>query len=100
MCDGQDQAYNALVAACLLLACQWGAGQHAAASQTAESLAASASTLAKQDWSTSGDRVYLATAPEFSANRPVWIKLFQSLEQGDGPLLAEASHTLQRAPEN
>jgi tetratricopeptide (TPR) repeat protein len=85
----------------LLLACQWGAGQRAAASQTADALAASASTLAKQQgWSTSGDRVYLSSALEFSANRSAWIKLFQSLEQGDGPSLAEASHTLQRVPAN
>jgi len=84
----------------LLLACQWGAGQHAAASQTADALAASASTLTKQDWSTSGDRAYLAAAPEFSDNRTAWIKLFQSLEQGDGPSLADAAHTIHQGAGN
>jgi len=84
----------------LLFACQWGAGQQAAASQTAETLAASASTLTKQDWSTAGDRVYLAAAPEFTANRPLWIKLFQSLEQGDGPSLADAAHTIHQGAGN
>ena len=84
----------------LLLACQWGAGQHAAASQTAEALAASASTLTKQDWVTAGDRVYLAAALEFSANRPAWIKLFQSFEQGDGPSLADAAHTIHQGAAN
>src|ERR1700735_4432161 len=71
----------------LLLACQWGAGDHAAASQTAEAVALSASTLTKLGWTTIGDCAYLSSAPEFSADRPVWIKLFQSLEQGDGPAL-------------
>jgi tetratricopeptide (TPR) repeat protein len=84
----------------LLIACQWGSGQQGAASQTAETLAASAPALVKLDWTTTGDRAYLSSAPEFSANRPVWIKLFQSLEQGDGPSLAEASHTLQHGPGN
>ncbi|HEY6412539.1 MAG TPA: hypothetical protein VIX42_02555 [Edaphobacter sp.] len=84
----------------LLLACQWGAGKHAEASQTAEALAASASTLTKQEWSTAGDRAYLAAAPEFTANRPVWIKLFQSLEQGDGPSLADAAHTIHQGAGN
>ena len=84
----------------LLIACQWGAGQQGAASQTAETLAASAPALVKLDRTTTGDRAYLSSAPEFSANRPVWIKLFQSLEQGDGTALAEASHTLQHGPGN
>jgi tetratricopeptide (TPR) repeat protein len=84
----------------LLFACQWGAGQHPAASQTAEALAASAATLTKQDWSTAGDRVYLAAAPEFSANHSLWIKLFQSLEQGDGPSLADAAHTIHQGAGN
>jgi tetratricopeptide (TPR) repeat protein len=84
----------------LLLACQWGAGQHAAASQTADLLASSASALSKSGWNTTGDRTYLATAPEFSANRPAWIKLFQSLEQGDGPSLADAAHTIHQGAGN
>ena len=84
----------------LLLVCQWGAGQHAAASQTADLLASSASALPRSGWSTTGDRTYLATAPEFSANRPLWIKLFQSLEQGDGPSLADAAHTIHQGAGN
>ena len=84
----------------LLIACQWGAGQHTDASQTADALAASSPALVKLDWTTTGDCAYLSSAPEFSANRPLWIKLFQSLQQGDGPALVEASHALQRAPAN
>jgi len=84
----------------LLLACQWGAGEHAAASQTAEAVALSASTLTKLGWISTGDCAYLSSAPEFSAKRPVWIKLFQSLEQGDGPSFGDAAHTIHQGAEN
>jgi hypothetical protein len=84
----------------LLLACQWGAGEHAAASQTAEAVALSASTLTKLGWITIGDCAYLSSAPEFSADRPVWIKLFQSFEQGDGPALGDAAHTIHQGAGN
>lgn len=84
----------------LLLACQWGAGEHAAASQTAEAVALSASTLTKLGWSTIGDCAYLSSAPEFSADRPVWIKLFQALEQGNGPALGDAAHAIHQGPGN
>ena len=84
----------------LLIACQWGAGQHEAASQTADALAASAPALVKLDWTTTGDCAYLSSAPEFSANRSVWIKLFQSLQQGDGPSLADAAHTIHQGAGN
>ena len=84
----------------LLLACQWGAGEHAAASQTAEAVALSASTLTKTGWITTGDRAYLSSAPEFSPNRPVWIKLFQSFEQGDGPAFGDAARTLRQGAGN
>jgi tetratricopeptide (TPR) repeat protein len=84
----------------LLLACQWGAGEHAAASQTAEAVALSASTLTKIGWIAIGDCAYLSSAPEFSADRPIWIKLFRSLEQGDGPALGDAAHTIHQGAGN
>jgi hypothetical protein len=82
----------------LLLACEWGAGDKAAA-QTAAGFVAFKAGMAKSGWVTKGDRTYLASAPQFSANRAAWIKLFQSLEDGDGAGMADAAGTLAQAME-
>lgn len=78
----------------LLLACQWGAGQHDAAMKTAEALAAAVSGSAQFGWNSTGDRAYLMSAPEFSAQRDTWIKIFQALQEGNGPVIAEAAAAL------
>jgi hypothetical protein len=75
-------------------ACQWGAGQHKLAAQSADLLATLAGTISKGGWTTAGDRKYLATAPEFAAGRALWIQLFQSVEDGNGASMAEAAHGL------
>ena len=78
----------------LFFACQWGAGKQKAAMETAQALEKYAGTLTRPAWTTSGDRKYLAAAPEFQQGRTLWIKLFQALENGDGVSLLEAAHAL------
>jgi hypothetical protein len=77
----------------LVLACEWGAGDKSAA-RTAAGFAAYKAGVEKSGWATNGDRTYLASAPQFSANRAAWIKLFQSLQDGDGAGMADAAGTL------
>jgi hypothetical protein len=78
----------------LLFACQWGAGQNQVVAQTADGLSRYATGVPQGGWTTSGDRKYLATAPEFASGREMWIRLFQFLEKRDGPSMAEAAHSL------
>jgi tetratricopeptide (TPR) repeat protein len=80
-----------------LLACQWGAGQKKEAAQTAESFSNYVVGLPKGGWTTSGDRKYLGTAEQFRLERPLWIELFQSLQDNDGQLLAQAANNLHSA---
>jgi hypothetical protein len=82
----------------LLLACQWGAGQHDAAAKTSEAFAAEVSNSARFGWDSAGDCVYLATSPQFQADRELWTRLFVSLQQGNATALVEAATALgQRA---
>jgi tetratricopeptide (TPR) repeat protein len=95
----EGEMQNTLVPArrILLLACQWGAGQQKAAIETAEKLAEYATAIPKSGWVTLGDRKYLETATEFQLGRALWIKVFRSLENNDGPSLAEAARGLHDA---
>lgn len=77
----------------LLLACQAGAANSLAA-QTSLTFSGYSSGVKKSGWSTAGDRKYLAEAPEFASGRKYWVKLFQALEDGDGPSLAGAARAL------
>jgi hypothetical protein len=83
----------------LLLACQWGAGQRAAAAETARSVGALAAQTVQGGWNTTGDRQYLSAAPEFAGDKAAWIKLFRGLAEGDGTFLADAARQLRAAIE-
>ena len=76
------------------LACQWGAGQKAAAQQTATALLPQAAGLHSSGWSFAGTRHFLASSPAFEPGRASWIALFESLEKGDGAAMAAALHQL------
>jgi tetratricopeptide (TPR) repeat protein len=76
------------------LACQWGAGQKAAAQQTATALLPQAAGLHSSGWSFAGTRHFLASSPAFETGRASWIALFESLEKGDGAAMAAALHQL------
>jgi tetratricopeptide (TPR) repeat protein len=76
------------------LACQWGAGQKAAAQQTATALLPQAAGLHSSGWSFAGTRHFLASSAAFETDRASWIALFESLEKGDGAAMAAALHQL------
>ncbi len=78
----------------ILLACQWGTGQKQATTQTAESFQPFSAAMPQGGWRVTGDLKYLAAAPEFKTGRPLWLKLFQSLQDNNGPSLAEAARGL------
>ena len=77
----------------LLLACQAGARQPLAV-QSALTLSGYSSGIVKTGWLTTGDRKYFAEAPEFATDKKLWVKLFQAVEDGDGPALAAAAKEL------
>jgi len=76
------------------LACQWGAGQKAAALQTNQALSLKAAQVQRTDWTFAGTRHYLGSSAAFGTGRASWISLFDSLEKGDGAAMADALHQL------
>ena len=76
------------------LACQWGAGQKAAAQQTATALLPQAAGLHSPGWNFAGTRHFLTSSAAFETDRASWIALFESLEKGDGAAMAAALHQL------
>jgi tetratricopeptide (TPR) repeat protein len=76
------------------LACQWGAGQKAAAQQTATALLPQAAGLHSPGWNFAGTRHFLTSSAAFETGRASWIALFESLEKGDGAAMAAALHQL------
>jgi tetratricopeptide (TPR) repeat protein len=82
------------------LACQWGAGQKAAAQQTATALLPQAAGLHSPGWRFAGTRHFLASFPAFEAGRASWIALFESLEKGDGAAMAAALQQLDEVMKN
>jgi tetratricopeptide (TPR) repeat protein len=79
------------------LACQWGAGQKAAAQQTGNDLLPEAAQLQNTGWEFGGTLHFLATSPAFVTDRAVWITLFQSLQDGNGVAMAAALNQLEEA---
>jgi hypothetical protein len=72
----------------LKLACQWGAGEKAAAQETGKKLLAKAAGLKDPEWECAGTVHYLASSSAFGAGRASWIALFESLEKGEGAAMA------------
>jgi tetratricopeptide (TPR) repeat protein len=79
----------------LKLACQWGAGQRAAAQVTGNALSLKSAQLQEGAWILTRTLHYLATSPTFEPGRASWVALFQSLEKGDGPAMAAALQELE-----
>ena len=79
----------------LRFACEFGAGEADAASGSAGALLKAAQSLQKTSWNFRGTKHFVASHPAFSAAKTAWVKLFESLENGDGPGLAEAVRTIQ-----
>ena len=77
------------------LACQWGAGQKAAAQQTSNALLHETTQLQNTGWEFAGTLHFLASSPAFVTGRAVWIALFQSLQDGNGAAMAAALNQLQ-----
>jgi hypothetical protein len=80
----------------LRFACEVGAGELDSARKSAQVLLKTADNLSKADWTFAGTKHFVSTFPAFSAASASWVKLFESLEQGDGPGLAEAVRAIQR----
>jgi tetratricopeptide (TPR) repeat protein len=76
------------------LACQWGAGQKAAALETAKALLPKAGGLERTGWEFGGVRHFLAASPAFEAGRGSWVAVFQSLEDGEAAAMASALRQL------
>jgi hypothetical protein len=72
------------------LACQWGAGEKAAAQETEKALLPKVAGLQKTDWELAGTIHFLTISPTFENGRASWIALFDSLEKGDGAAMAGA----------
>jgi tetratricopeptide (TPR) repeat protein len=77
------------------LACQWGAGQKAAAQQTGNDLLPEAAQLQNTGWEFGGTLHFLASSPAFTTGRAAWIALFQSLQDGNGVAMAAALNQLE-----
>ena len=57
-------------------------------------------SLQKTTATFSGTKHFVAAHPAFSSAKDAWVKLFESLETGDGPGLAEAVRTIQGTLKN
>jgi len=93
-----DAAFSApakLIRDSMLLTCQWGAGQKAAAQQFAIALSPKSAQLQKTGWEFAGTLHFLDSAPAFETGRASWMALFQSLERGDGTAMAASLHQLE-----
>ena len=75
-------------------------GKTDAARDSAEALLKAAQSLPKAGWTFGGTKHFVAAHPAFSAAKDAWVKLFESLETGDGPGLAEAVRTIQGTLKN
>ncbi len=85
-----------LIRDAMKMACQWGAGDKAAARQTAKTLLPKAGSMERTGWDFQGTLHFLESSPAFKTGRASWIGLFQSLANGDGPGMASAFEQLQR----
>lgn len=83
-----------LIRDAMKMTCQWGAGERAAAQQTALALLLKSAQLQNAGWGVEGTRHFLGASPTFEAGRASWVGLFNSLETGDGTAMAAALHQL------
>jgi len=74
-------------------ACQWGAREPESA-KSAVALATELEHIDKSTFTTTGDRQYLSTASEFATGRPLWLRLFQELQESDSPAMAQTAREL------
>ncbi len=84
-----------LIRDAMKMTCQRGAGQKEAAQVTETAILPESAQLHKVKWVFAPTRHYLATSPAFEASRASWIALYQSLEDGDGTVMAAALHQLE-----
>jgi tetratricopeptide (TPR) repeat protein len=83
----------------LRFACQYGAEDNAAA-LSAETLLLMVSGLRKVERTFAGTKHFLADNPAFARATNSWVKLFESLEVGDGSGLADAVRQIQKTLAN
>ena len=79
----------------LALACQWGAGDKAAALSRKKSLMSSALNVKKSGWTFTGTLHFLSESPAFASGRASWIALFTSVQNGDSAGVTAALHQLE-----
>jgi len=88
-------ANSGVVRASFLFACQYAAGDQNARG-SAEALIKLSDSLQKPGWTFAGTRHFLSTDPAFAKTRESWVKLFDRLEAGDGPGMADAFREIQK----
>jgi tetratricopeptide (TPR) repeat protein len=98
--EADSSARDLLVRDTLKLACQWGAGQKAAAGEGASALLPKTVGLKDPDWEVTGTLHLLASSPVFERGRAAWIALFDGLQKGDGIAMANSLHELEKVMRN
>jgi tetratricopeptide (TPR) repeat protein len=93
-------AATILIGDSMKLACQWGAGQKAAARETGKALLLKSAQLQDKDFDFAGTRHFIDSSPAFAAGRASWSALFESLEKGDGAAMAGALQQLEEVMQN
>ena len=79
----------------LTLACQWGAGNKAAALEAERDMLPDAAKLQSGGWNFIGSTWRLSHSPAFATGRASWISLFISVQLGDGDGAVKALHQLE-----
>jgi len=98
--EAGSSARDLLVRDTMQVACQWGAGQKAAALASAKALLPKAEELKDPNWTVTGTRHFLARSAVFGSGRASWIGLFDGFEKGDGAAMGAALHQLEGVMQN